>query len=349
MLEEQVVSVFGSFGVWVVVIVAAMLPLIEARSAIPLGCAVGVWGAGAMSPWVAAAVAFVASSVAGATVILLLPPVLKWLRKRPKLGAFARILDNFFARKVDQLFVKKSRQRVKLGSAKKPPGEGASGTSLAVGNPPSKNISAANREYCVDGNRVLSGKNWDKTGSAGKNADNIKEKEQRAGNRVLSGESWDKTSSAGKNSDDIKEKEQRDGSLGRVHRQNKKPKVKKTKSNPQSSENSTAKNLSKGVFLSLLVAAPVPLLGVYSGAGIGVFMGLKWWQNMLSVLSGNLISCLLIVLLCVLFTEFIELFLTCVLIVAALVLLWSVINIIYDAVQKARIKNSAKDAKTKVS
>ncbi len=70
---------------------------------------------------------------------------------------------------------------------------------------------------------------------------------------------------------------------------------------------------------------------------------------MLSVLSGNLISCLLIVLLCVLFTEFIELFLTCVLIVAALVLLWSVINIIYDAVQKARIKNSAKDAKTKVS
>lgn len=282
MLEEQVVSAFGSFGVWVVVAVASMLPLIEARSAIPLGCAVGVWGASAMIPWAAALVAFVASSVAGALVVVVLPPILKWLRKRPKLGALARVLDNFFAKKVEQLFSKNKGKKLlprhHNNSDRQPASEPNPKSSFAESQGPS---------YTVPVGNDMSKKR-------------PKARKER-GKRALS--------------------------------------PNRNTAESQGADNST-KIFRKGFFLSLLVAAPLPMLGVYSGAGIGVFLGLKWWQNMLSILSGNLVSCLLIVLLCVIFTEFVELILTCVLVVAALVLLWGVVNLLYDFIYKAKNKAS---------
>lgn len=281
MLEEQVVSAFGSFGVWVVVAVASMLPLIEARSAIPLGCAVGVWGAGAMSPWGAALVAFVASSVAGAVVVVVLPSILKWLRERPKLGTIARMLDAFFGKKVEQLFSDSNRKK------------------------------RSYRRFC-------------------KADDQSKEKK-------------------GLTSDLAKVRQSEESiiceDMSKKHSKTRRVKSKNAESPSRNKKelrgrgNST-KIFRKGCFLSLLVAAPLPMLGVYSGAGIGVFLGLKWWQNLLSILSGNLVSCLLIVLLCVLFNEFVELILTCVLVVAALVLLWGVVNLFYDLIYKAKVKAS---------
>jgi len=212
MFEEQIITTFGDWGTWAVVFICAFLPIIEARIAIPLGCATAIWGSGAMSIFGASAIAFVASSLAGFFIVLTLSPVMKQLRKKKKRKYLANKIETFFNNKISKL----------------------------------------------------------------------------SKNKKLS----------------------------------------------------TFKTI---LFLIIFIALPLPLMGVYSGAGIGVFLKLKWWHNFLAIAVGNAISCLLIALTCWILYPFIPLLLTCLIIILVLMGCWYLIklfsNLHYKKLEK-KAKNS---------
>lgn len=60
------------------------------------------------------------------------------------------------------------------------------------------------------------------------------------------------------------------------------------------STNNKNKTLLKCVLLFLFVAVPLPLTGVWTGTCVGVVIGLKFWQILLSVIGGNIIAGLII-------------------------------------------------------
>ncbi len=194
MLEEQIVSIFGGFGAFVVVFICACLPIVETKVAIPLGCSTAVWGSLAMNVWASALVAFLASTLVGILIVLTLSPVLKILKKNKKFSKIAFKVEDFFESK-------------------------------------------------------LRGKKDSKVKAF-----------------------W---------------------------------------------------------FLITFIALPMPLLGIYSGAGLCVFLKLKWWQSLIAVVVGNLINCILVALICVLLYEFIPLILTIFVILIILATLWKIIDAIY--------------------
>lgn len=209
MFEEQIISTFGQWGVWAVVFVCALLPVIEARVAIPLGCATAVWGGGAMSVLGSSLVAFTASTIAGLLIIITLSPIMKKLRKGKKGKKIVGTIENFFADKVLRFSKKK--------------------------------------------------------------------------------------------------------------------------------KHSSFKSM---LWLTVFIALPVPLMGVYTGAGIGVFLKLKWWQNFLSIAVGNAFSCALIGLTCWVLYPFIPLLLTCLIIIVSLVIIWYLISLFWNLDYKRKLKKA---------
>lgn len=57
----------------------------------------------------------------------------------------------------------------------------------------------------------------------------------------------------------------------------------------------------KCLALCAFVAIPLPLTGVYTGGLIAGFSNLTFWQGFLSIFAGEVISCIAILLLCLLF------------------------------------------------
>ena len=199
MLEDVVIKFFGDFGVWVVVLVSSMLPLIELHGAVPLGIAQEIWGSGAMSIVGASLVAFIGSTLVGILLILLLTPILKLLKKNKKLAKIANSIEKLF-----------------------------------------------NEKLC-----------------------GLKGSESR-----------------------------------------------------------------KMLLLTLLIALPVPLFGIWTGAGILVFLGVKKWKSILCLTLGNLASAVLMALLCWLFYELIPFLLICMVIIIILMALWYVCLGIYALCHK---------------
>ena len=195
MFEETVIKFFGDFGVWVVVLISSMLPIIELRGAVPLGVAQEIWGNGAMSVWGATLVAFIGSCLVGILLIFLLSPVLKLLKKNKKLKKLALSVETVF-------------------------------------------------------NEKLGG---------------IKGSEKR-----------------------------------------------------------------KLFLITLFIALPIPLFGIWTGAGLLAFLGIKKWKSIICLCVGNAISAIFIGLLCWLFLELIPLVLLCFAIMIILVLLWYVILGVYN-------------------
>ena len=65
--------------------------------------------------------------------------------------------------------------------------------------------------------------------------------------------------------------------------------------------NSKNNTFSKCLFLAGFVAIPLPLTGVYTGGLLAGFSNLSLWQSVLSVFSGEVVSCIAITILCSLF------------------------------------------------
>lgn len=87
----------------------------------------------------------------------------------------------------------------------------------------------------------------------------------------------------------------------------------------------------KCLLLASFVAVPLPLTGVYTGSVIAGLTNLKIWQGFLSIAIGELISCLMILILCMFFETSTLYILIVSLIICALCLLISILTSLFKA------------------
>lgn len=79
--------------------------------------------------------------------------------------------------------------------------------------------------------------------------------------------------------------------------------------------------------LLIFVAVPLPLTGVWTGAAIAVFLNLSFKDSIIPLALGNFIAGLFITLLTLLFQDYVDLIIGCMLIVAAVMLVALIVKI----------------------
>lgn len=91
-----------SNNVWLAVFIVSMLPIAEAKVAIPFGMATGVWGASALSPSAAALIAYFGSMIPAIFIILFLKPVFEILKKTKTFRKFVLKMEGIFKKKSER-------------------------------------------------------------------------------------------------------------------------------------------------------------------------------------------------------------------------------------------------------
>lgn len=79
--------------------------------------------------------------------------------------------------------------------------------------------------------------------------------------------------------------------------------------------------------LLIFVAVPLPLTGVWTGTAIAVFLNLSFKDSIIPLALGNFIAGLFITLLTLLFQDYVDLIIGCMLIVAAVMLIALIVKI----------------------
>lgn len=69
-------------------------------------------------------------------------------------------------------------------------------------------------------------------------------------------------------------------------------------------QNKTKSTIFKMIGIFVFVADPFPFTGVWTGTCVGVALGLKFWQTVLSVVTGNIVAGLLVMFVCSAFPQF---------------------------------------------
>lgn len=80
-----------------------------------------------------------------------------------------------------------------------------------------------------------------------------------------------------------------------------------------------------GVFI--FVAVPLPMTGIWTGTAIAVFLGLNFGQAVLPVIAGNIVAGLIISVLAQLFLPYVNIILTCLLVLALVLLIVFIIKV----------------------
>ena len=101
----------------------------------------------------------------------------------------------------------------------------------------------------------------------------------------------------------------------------------------------TKKTWIKCVLLFAFVAVPLPLTGVWTGTCVGVAIGLKFWQNVVSVVLGNIVAGLIIVFVCSVFPEFTTILFVIVLVLIIIMLTVGVIKFVISS-KKSKINEA---------
>ena len=109
---------------------------------------------------------------------------------------------------------------------------------------------------------------------------------------------------------------------------------------------SKSKTFYKLTALAMFVAVPLPLTGVYSGSLIAGLTNLKMWQCFLAIMVGEVISCLVILLLCTVFenSAFYVLLVSLI-----LVILFVLFDLIFMFIRKHIQKRATKIAENNVN
>lgn len=76
----------------------------------------------------------------------------------------------------------------------------------------------------------------------------------------------------------------------------------KYKKNSQTLSKQTS-TLKKCLLLAFFVAVPLPLTGAYSGALVAGFVDIPIWKSFLSILCGEIVSCAIVLLICLVFED----------------------------------------------
>ena len=101
-LQQFFVDVFGN-NVWLAVILFAVLPLTEARLAIPFGLSTALWGNNVLNPVLACLCGVVGSFIPCVFIILFLKPILKWLKQTKWFKNLALKLENVANKKSEKI------------------------------------------------------------------------------------------------------------------------------------------------------------------------------------------------------------------------------------------------------
>lgn len=107
--------------------------------------------------------------------------------------------------------------------------------------------------------------------------------------------------------------------------------------------NSTKKTLIKMLSIFLFVAVPLPLTGVWTGTCVGVVIGLNFWQNVLSVVLGNVVAGLIIVFVCSVFPQFTTILFLIFLGIILILIVIMIIKFIISSKKKKAIENKPVD------
>jgi len=94
-------DIFSNFS-WLAVLLVAMLPIAEAKVAIPFGMSQEVWGSGALSPVAAGVIAFVGSMLPALIIIPFLKPIFAKLKQTKTFHKAVVFLEKNFKRKADK-------------------------------------------------------------------------------------------------------------------------------------------------------------------------------------------------------------------------------------------------------
>lgn len=98
----------------------------------------------------------------------------------------------------------------------------------------------------------------------------------------------------------------------------------------------TSKNKTFAVWSALMVfvAVPAPMTGVWAGSGIACFTKLNFWQSLSAIVTGNLIACTFLMLVCTIFKDS-----TTFLLIASIVLIFATLAVCWIAKRKKRNSN----------
>ena len=103
-MVESIQNIFSNIGgSFLAVMLIAMVPICEARIALPFGMATEVWGASALSPFVSFLASFLGSSLVALIILICLKPVFARLKK-----------TKTFANMIAKLETKFKKQSVEL-------------------------------------------------------------------------------------------------------------------------------------------------------------------------------------------------------------------------------------------
>lgn len=96
-IKELVVSIFGN-NVWLGIIILAMIPVTELRTALPFAMS-SVWGSKKLSWWSAYICSVVGSTIPALIIVPLLLPIFAWMKKTKWFSRLANALDKRFSNK----------------------------------------------------------------------------------------------------------------------------------------------------------------------------------------------------------------------------------------------------------
>lgn len=95
-------------------------------------------------------------------------------------------------------------------------------------------------------------------------------------------------------------------------------------------------NIKKLILLSLFVAIPLPMTGVWSGSIIAGLTDLKPYQSFIAIFIGSLIACSIILLVCIIFNNSTLIILLIALFMILTVIIFEIIRIIFNNIRKRK-------------
>lgn len=98
----------------------------------------------------------------------------------------------------------------------------------------------------------------------------------------------------------------------------------------------TSKNKTFAVWSALMVfvAVPAPMTGVWAGSGIACFTKLNFWQSLSAIVTGNLIACTILMLVCTIFKDSATF-----LLITSIVLIFATLTVCWITKRKKRNSN----------
>lgn len=115
--------------------------------------------------------------------------------------------------------------------------------------------------------------------------------------------------------------------------------------------NQYRKTLLKCLAIFGFVAVPLPMTGVWTGTCVAVVIGLNYWQTILSVILGNIVSGTIIMAICLAFPEFttiiVYIFFVIIFAMVIIAIIRAIANTIIDKKSQSQLEKSVKETEQK--